>query len=529
MTYANNGRRNSRRSIRVSVATALAVALAGCGGGARDGTASSAAASSGSAEEARTLVLSNIVGASTQLAANAGWANMSPYLQAVYDSLLHEAPDGSIEPWLATTWAYSDGNKRLTMTLRTDVNFTDGTRFTAEVAAQNLLRFRDGGSPNKTRLANVADARATGSHALEITLSRPDPGLLLSLAQNAGLQESPSQFNAPDAATVPVGSGPYILDTTATMPGSSYVYRANPAYWAPDHRHYDRLVINVYDQEPTIVNAIATGAVNGVQLPGSGSIKQIEAAGFHLYPQEISFNGLLIVDRDGVTNKALGDVRGRQAINYAIDKKAMLDAAANGLGTVTTQVFAPSSPAYDTALDSRYPYDPAKARQLLAQAGYPNGFELKMPAVAGTGNLPFATLPAAVLKDVGIQVSYDQQAALASYVGALAQGKFGVAWMQLQASPSVAFVAADRIARGGPFNPLNTERPQVTQWLEQIYTGTTEQADVAAKALDAYIVEQAWFAPWYRNQTFFAADANTEVIMQDTNTYPYLWNIRPKR
>lgn len=518
-----------RRAARVGLpglfAAALALAAAGCGGG----TGGNAESARNDSPGERTLILANIVAASTQLASAAGWANQSPYLQAVYDTLLHEAPDGSIEPWLATEWVYSSDNRILTLKLRTDVVFTDGTRFTADVAAQNLLRFRDGTSPNKARLANVADVKAIADHTVQITLSRPDPGLLSSLAQNPGLQESPAQFGAPDAETVPVGSGPYILDTTATVPGSRYVYHANPGYWAPEYRHYKKLVINVYDQEPTIVNAIATGEINGAQLPGSGSIRQIEAAGFTLYPQEISFNGLLILDRDGVTNKALADVRVRQAINYAIDRKAMLEAAANGLGTVTTQVIGPSSPAYDPALDGRYPYDPAKARQLLAAAGYPQGFQLTLPAVAGTGNLPLATLPAAFLGDVGIKVVYDQQADLASYFGGLTQGKFGVGWMQLQTSPSIAFVVADRIAKGGSFNPFNTARPEVTEWLERIYSGTAEEADAAAKALNAYIVEQAWFDPWYRNKTYFAADANTVVTQQDTNTYPYLWNIRPRR
>ncbi|MCC7258304.1 MAG: peptide ABC transporter substrate-binding protein [Gammaproteobacteria bacterium] len=507
------------------VTTALALIAASCGGGA-GGSAVTARKASARRD---TLILSNIVAASTQLASAAGWANQSPYMQAVYDTLLHEAPDGSIEPWLASEWAYSDDRRTLTLTLRSDVVFSDGTRFTADAAAQNLLRFRDGSSPKRARLANVADVKATGDHTVQITLSRPDPGLLPSLAQNPGLQESPAQFDAPDAEAVPVGSGPYILDSMATVPGSRYVYHANPGYWAPETRHYSKLIINVYDQEPTIVNAISTGEINGAQLPGSGSIRQIEAAGFTLYPQEISFNGLLILDRDGVINKALGDVRVRQAINHAIDRKAMLEAAANGLGTMTTQVLAPSSPAYDATLDGRYPYDPVKARQLLAAAGYPHGFKLTMPAIAGTGNLPLATLTAAFLGDAGIKVVYDQQADLASYVGALTQGKFGVGWMQLQTSPSAAFVVADRIAKGGPFNPFDTDRPQVTAWLDRIHAGTVEESNEAAKALNAYIVEQAWFDPWYRNKTFFAADANTVVTQQDTNTYPYLWNIKPKR
>lgn len=474
------------------------------------------------------LTLSNIVPAATQRAADARWGNESVYMQAVYDTLLHETTSGAILPWLARDWMYSEGNTVLTLTLRTDVTFTDGTPFDAEVAVANLQRFQQGASPNKGRLSKMESAEATAPDTVKITLSQPDPGFLLSLAQNPGLQASPASFDAEDSETNPIGSGPYMLDTVATVPGSTYVYTANPGYWASDYQHYNNLVINVYDQDPTIVNAVSSGEVNGAQLPGSSAIDQIEAAGFTLYPQEIAFNGLLILDRDGVTNPALGDVRVRQAINYAIDKDVMLEAAANGLGTVTTQVFGPSSPAYDPALDDRYPYDPEMAKRLLAEAGYPDGFELTMPAIAGTGDMPLASLPKQFLEDIGITVVYDQQADLASYVGALMQGGFGIGWMQLQPSPVVAFVVSDRIAAGGGFNPFSPERAEVTDWLNAIYGGTPEESEAAAKALNQYVVEEAWFDPWYRNKTFFAADGNTEVTQQDTNTYPYLWNIKPK-
>ena len=140
-------------------------------------------------------------------------ANESPYGQAVYDTLLRPTPDGTVGPSLATEWKYNDDKTVLTMTLRSDVNFTDGTEFNADAAAQNLIRFRDGNSPNKSYLAALKDAKAIDATHLEITLNASDPALLVYLTQNAGMQESPKAFTAPDIKTNPVGSGPYILDT----------------------------------------------------------------------------------------------------------------------------------------------------------------------------------------------------------------------------------------------------------------------------------------------------------------------------
>ena len=209
-------------------AAAMAAALAACGGGGRQ------RASGGGGGSSDTLTLGVIVPASTQSAADSRWANESPYMQAVYDTLVHLSPTGEPEPWLATEWSLNDDKTVLTLKLRTDVKFSDGEPFNADAAAQNILRFRDGTSPNASNLANVKDAKAVDDATLEITLKQPDPALLVYLGQNAGLMESPKQFGASDEQTKPVGSGPYVMDTGKTVVGSKYVYTKNPDYWAPD-------------------------------------------------------------------------------------------------------------------------------------------------------------------------------------------------------------------------------------------------------------------------------------------------------
>src|SRR3954464_1295461 len=161
------------------IAVAAALALAGCSSGGSGGDSGSSSGSSGG-----TLNLGLIIAASTFAAKDMRWANESPYAQAVYDTLLKADPDGTIKPNLATKWSYNDDNTVLTLTLRDDVKFTDGQKLTADAAAKSLLAFRDGTSPNKSNLSNLADAKATDDTTVQLTLKAPDPALLTYLTQN---------------------------------------------------------------------------------------------------------------------------------------------------------------------------------------------------------------------------------------------------------------------------------------------------------------------------------------------------------
>ena len=211
------------RKAAVAAVVAAGLALAGCGGGGDTG---------GTAGTAPNLVVGNIIPPQTFEARNLNWGNQSIYAQAVYDSLLKPSPNGKdVEPHLATEWEYNEDKTVLTMKLREDVTFTDGTPFTAEVAAQNLLRFRDGTSPQRSKVIDLADATATDKTTLEIKLKQANPAFLIYLAQAAGMQESPAAFDKPDVQTNPVGSGPYTLNTGATVVGTSYKFDKNPNYW----------------------------------------------------------------------------------------------------------------------------------------------------------------------------------------------------------------------------------------------------------------------------------------------------------
>ena len=507
-----------KKMVSVAAAAAATLALAACG----DSSSAAGNATSGSG----TLTLGALVPPDTQAAANASWANQSPYMQAVYDSLVHETPDAKIVPWLATSWSYDTGKTVLTMKLRTDVTFTDGEPFNAAAAAQNILRFRDGTSANKSYLTNVKDAKAVDDATLQITLTQPDPALLTYLAQNAGLQESPKAFDASDVKTKPVGSGPYVLDTGKTVIGSKYVYTKNPNYWAKDQQHYAGLVINIYANITTEVNAIKGGQVSGLPLFDNTANDQVKGSGFTLFPHELDWTGLLLMDRAGKLDPALGNVKVRQALAYAIDRDAMLKAVDKGNGTVTGQIFPTTSPAYDPALDNAYPYDKARAKQLLAEAGYGGGLTITLPEVV-LGSTTVYDLIKQYLGDAGITVKY-QQVALNDAIAAILAPKYAAAWFRLQEDPTAWQIANFTITPNATFNPFKDTDPKVESLVKTIQTGSDAEAATAAKELNAYVVGQAWFVPFYRVAGNFAADKNTSVVQQSDNAYPYLWNISPK-
>ncbi len=501
------------RHAAVAVVTVGALALAGC----------SADQGSGGGD-ASVLRLGHFQQATSFAAEDSNWGNESIHMQAVYDTLLRSAPDGTLIPGLATEWAYDDSQTVLTLQLRDDVDFSDGEHFDAEAAAQNLLRFRDGASPNKAYGASIADAVATGEYTLQITLTGKDPAFTKYLAWNLGLVESPAAFGNEDLQTNPVGSGPYTLNLDETVTGSVYVYDKAEDYWDPELQHYDEIEIRIYSDPTAMTNALQAGELDAANLINNDSLEQIEGAGYTAHGWELSWYGLIMIDRTGALNPALADVRVRQAIAYAFDKEGMLEAAGGGYGTTTGQVFPERSAAFDAELDGTYDYDPEKSKALLAEAGYADGLTIDMPSTSFFPQSVLA-LVGQQLKDVGITVNWTDTGN--NFISDMLTPKFGVTLMQLQQDIDWALINF-QISENATFNPGRTQSDELDALIDTVQNGTQEEADAAVRSINEYIVDEAWFAPWYRTQSTFVTDAETDVDVQVENSIPWIWDISPK-
>jgi peptide/nickel transport system substrate-binding protein len=494
-----------------------AIALTGCAGGGDD----SGTSDSGRADR---LTLTAIIGpTSYDIGQGAEYGNRSPFFQAVFDTLLQKNGEGEIEPWLATDWEYNEDNTVLTLTLRDDVEFTDGTPLDAEAVVASLERFRDGTAPQAATLAGKEFA-ATDATTVTITQPAPDPSLVNLLSIAPGLIQAPSTFDDPDSATEPIGSGPYVLDTAASVTGTTYVYTANPEYWNPDVVKYDNLTINVIEDPTATLNALKAGEANGAKIVNNDTIPEIEASGWTIESNELDFQGLLLFDRAGTMAPELADVNVRKAINMAFDREALLEALQAGYGTVTEQVFPTTSVGYDEALDTTYGYDPEGAKELLAEAGYPDGFTLNMMSTAA-----FQTtfdLVAQQLADIGITVNYTDPGT-GNFITDMLAPKYPATWMALEQNPDWQLINF-MIAPEATFNPFGSQDPQVDEYISTIQNGTQEEADQATKDLNAWIVENAWFAPFFRVQGTYAVDATTDLEFWPSNAYPSIFGFSPK-
>ncbi|MFJ6653407.1 ABC transporter substrate-binding protein [Microbacterium sp. NPDC091313] len=498
-----------------ALAVAAAVVLTGCaGGGGSEG-------GSGSAD--RLTLISIASPTSYDIGAGAEYGNRSAFFEAVFDTLLQKDSSGEIQPWLATKYEYNSDNTVLTLTLRDDVKFTDGTALDADAVVKSMERFRDGTSPQAATMAGKEFA-APDATTVTITMAAPDPSLVGLLTMAPGLVEAPSSFGNADVSTNPVGSGAYILDTASSVTGTTYNYTANPDYWNKDVVKYQNLTINVMDDPTSIINAIKSGEANGAKIADNNTISEVEGAGWTIESNELDFQGMLLLDREGTMAPELKDVRVRQAINMAFDREALLQATQSGYGTVTEQVFPATSVAYDESLDSTYAYDPEGAKKLLAEAGYPNGFTLNMmsvPAFQQTFDLVKQQLA-----DIGITVNYTDPGTQ-NFISDMLAPKYPATWMALQQDPDWQLINF-MISPDATFNPFKAEDPQIDEYMKTIQYGTQDEADQALKDLNKYLVDQAWFAPFFRVQGTYATDANTNLDFWPSNAYPSIFSFSPK-
>ena len=167
---------------------------------------------------------------------------------------------------------------------------------------------------------------------------------------------------------------------------------------------------------------------------------------------------------------------------------------------MTDQIYPPGGPAYDSALDSYYSYNPAKAKQLLAAAGYPNGFTLAMPEDTGALGAENYTLIAQQLSAIGIKVNYTNYQT-AQFFDAMLAPKFPATFLIFQQDPNPWQEAQYVTSPTAEWNPFHTTNATVNGYVKTMQTGSASAAAAAAKSLNQYLVQNAWYAPFYRPQS----------------------------
>lgn len=504
-----------RPLVAAAAILAAALALSACSGSA--GKPSSSGSASGG-----TLTLGALSNITSFDPAQAHLGHQMPIYQAAYDTLILRKPDGTLAPMLATKWAYNADNTVLTVNLRTDVTFSDGTKFDAEAAKANLDHFKSANGPDANQAKSIASVDVAGADSIKITLAAADPAMTYYLSQAAGFMGSPKALGSDGIKTDPVGSGPYVLDKAGSVNGSQFTFTKNPKYWNKDLQKYDKVTFKILPDVTARVNALVSGQVDATLLDPQ-TMAQAEKAGLKKTSYPVDWQGLLLFDRNGAMAPELADVRVRQAINYALDRKTMLAQLMKGEGEVTAQVFGKTTDAYIPALDNSYSYDPAKAKALLAAAGHANGFSLTLPLPPGAESI--IAMVKQQLGEVGITVNA-VSVPQTSYVSDIIAAKYPAAWFSIfQGEPWVAI--RQMMTPDSAYNPFKTTSPELAADIAAVQNGGDKSGELAKK-VNQYVVDNAWFAPFYRvNQLYFSNSKKVTVVPQIQQAVPNLYNYSP--
>ena len=308
--------------------------------------------------------------------ANPAYAISEALYGNVFEGLVRFAPDGSVLPGLAESWDISADGLTYVFHLRDGVRFHDGVAFDAATAKYSLDRALapDSLNPQRSRMQAIRSVDSLDGRTLRISLGRRSGGLLQSLAWGAFVMVEPR--SAPGNAVHPVGTGPFRF--VEWRRGDSLSLERNDDYWG-GRAPLERATFKFIADPTAAYAALMAGDVDAFSnYPAPESFAQFAAdPRFKVLVGSTESETVLALNN---RRAPLDELAVRRAIAYALDRHAIIDGAMFGYGTPIGSHFAPHSPDY-LDLTGVYPHDVARARALLAQAGYAGGFSvtLKLP------------------------------------------------------------------------------------------------------------------------------------------------------
>lgn len=296
----------------------------------------------------------------------------SPQLDMFYDTLMRKDAAGESLPELAESWSFNaDG---LLLNLRPGVVFQDGTPFNAEAVKINLDRARgDEKSTLKGELSTITDVIVVDEFTVQLVMDSIFLPIVSTLCSRPGMMASPTAIAAGTLGQTPVGAGPFKMGTM--VKGVKHTAEKWDGYWNPEIVGLDTILVTAFIDESTRLNGLRTGIFDLAMLKVT-QVQEAESAGLKLVIYPLQTVTSLQIASNNIP--CLVEPLCVQAMMHAIDRESIVKNVLNGLGVATEQYFPPGTLAHDPELKPLYPYDVAKAKALMAEAGFPDGFSFKL-------------------------------------------------------------------------------------------------------------------------------------------------------
>jgi peptide/nickel transport system substrate-binding protein len=449
---------------------------------------------------------------------------MMTYLTPLYDVLIRRTADGSLVPAVATKWEYTDADSlHLQLSIRDGVVFDDGSALDAAAVKKNIEDARDTKGPFSNGLAAVQSVDV-GQGTVTLNLSERVPNLENTLAGPAGMLVQPSALGTDTLASKPAGSGAYVLDPTSVA-GSTYVLSARDGYW--DQAAYGPKTLNllVLSDTDARLNALVSGQVDAT-VAFVQQAETAKAAGLSIVSNPLNFYAIGLLDRSGTMVPALADKRVRQALNFAVDRDAVVAALTFGYGEPSTQMFDSESPAFSKAANDFYTYDPDKAKALLKEAGFGDGLTIPVFAEARFG--PYLEAVDGFLRAVG--VTLDITLADSGQIAAWSSGKYPAPLVTFGSNDPLSMIQTWALP-DSPNNPFHTELPGIDDMTAKISAAKSpEELNAAYQQVSEAVTEEGWFLTTHILDTLYAFNPakvdGIEAYSGNSVPYVYGWTVK---
>lgn len=302
-------------------------------------------------------------------------------IRTMFEGLVGFDENLELVPELATSWDINDNATVFTFQLREGVTFHDGTPFNAEAVKEYyewVLDPNSVGARGRSTLEGIESIEVLGPYEVQFTLAEPNAAMLFNLALSNARIASPASIEqyGSEVGRHPVGTGPFQF--VDWQQGRSIAVEPYEDYWG-EPAQVDRIEFVVVTNAATRVAQLQSGEMHFIEDLPAQLVQPIESApDLEVVATESTFARTFQMN---TTKEPFDDVRVRQALNYAVDKEQLVNVVLRGYGTVMTSPIPET--VFGHAPQDPYTYDPEKAKQLLAEAGYPDGFSFEVLTFTG--------------------------------------------------------------------------------------------------------------------------------------------------
>lgn len=498
-------RKASRAGARLAAGVLVATtALAGCGSGSDSG---------GGGEQSLVIGMDHVTQNFDPISTTA----LADYIywRFVYDTLV-TADSGKPEPWLAESFEAITA-KHWRFKLREGVKFSNGEPLDAEAVRYTFQRaLDDKTTPWRVRIEALERMEIIDPHTIDFYLSVPVGNWPVRTSVAWIVPPKYTEENPDALVTKPIGTGPFKL--SAFSPGERVILEPNKDFWGTVPK-LQRVELRSVPEQSTRVSALLAGDIDVAYRVLPDFADRIEANGKKIISVPSGQSADLFFQTTKDT--PLADVRVRQAIDYAIDKKTMFDSITQGYGKfLDGQIVGENSVGRNPDVTAR-PYDPEKAKDLLAEAGYPNGFTIGFDYPIGRyyRDKEIGEAITGYLEAVGIKVEQNPMEG-GAWLDRLYTGDWGpINYWSIQDAPAYDLSWTLELWRSDNIRKLAAD-PELDRMLDKSFTITDlDERDAYLQEIAQYVYDQAYFIAFHSDPGLYAIDPSVQGIEFLPSTY----------